>query len=104
LGAASTIGRDKLYVPVDRLDYLEKYSSAESATPKLDRLGGTGWERVQKRVKKSMRDMAPELLKLYAAREHPRGTAFLPTAHGRESSRRSSSSRKHRISDRRSTT
>ncbi len=36
------VGRDKLYVPVDRLDYLEKYWSAESATPKLDRLGRVG--------------------------------------------------------------
>ncbi len=72
------VGRDKLYVPVDRLDYLEKYSSAESATPKLDRLGGTGWERVQKRVKKSMRDMAQELLKLYAARRASPGHSFSP--------------------------
>ncbi len=72
------VGRDKLYVPVDRLDYLEKYSSAESATPKLDRLGGTGWERVQKRVKKSMRDMAQELLKLYAERRTSPGHSFSP--------------------------
>ena len=72
------LGRDKLYVPVDRLDYLEKYSSAESATPKLDRLGGTGWERVQKRVKKSMRDMAQQLLKLYARRRASPGHGFSP--------------------------
>jgi len=72
------VGRDKLYVPVDRLDYIEKYSSAESATPKLDRLGGTGWERVQKRVKKSMRDMAQELLKLYAERRASPGHSFSP--------------------------
>ncbi len=69
-------GGDKLYVPVDRLDYLEKFSSAESATPKLDKLGGTGWERVKKRVRKSMRDMAQELLKLYAARKAAPGHAF----------------------------
>ena len=69
-------GGDKLYVPVDRLDYLEKYSSAESAKPKLDKLGGTGWERVKTRVRKSMRDMAQELLKLYAARKEAEGYAF----------------------------
>ena len=69
-------GGDKLYVPVDRLDYLEKYSSAESAKPKLDKLGGTGWERVRTRVRKSMRDMAQELLKLYAARKEAEGYAF----------------------------
>ncbi len=72
------LGRDKLYVPVDRLDYLEKYSSAKSATPKLDRLGGAGWDRVQQRVKKSMRDMAQELLKLYAARRASPGHGFSP--------------------------
>ena len=69
-------GGDKLYVPVDRLDYLEKFSSAESAQPKLDKLGGTGWERVKTRVRKSMRDMAQELLKLYAARKEAEGYAF----------------------------
>ena len=66
-------GGDKLYVPVGRLDYLEKYSSAESAKPKLDKLGGTGWERVKTRVRKSMRDMAKELLKLYAVRKESEG-------------------------------
>ena len=69
-------GGDKLYVPVGRLDYLEKYSSAESAKPKLDKLGGIGWERVKTRVRKSMRDMAKELLKLYAARKEAEGYAF----------------------------
>ena len=71
-------GGDKLYVPVGRLDYLEKYSSAESVKPKLDKLGGTGWERVKTRVRKSMRDMAKELLKLYAARKESEGYAFAP--------------------------
>ena len=69
-------GGDKLYVPVDRLDYLEKYSSAEGAKPRLDKLGGSGWERVKKRVRKSMRDMAQELLKLYAERKRAKGHAF----------------------------
>jgi transcription-repair coupling factor (superfamily II helicase) len=67
---------DKLYVPVDRLDLLEKYSSSEGKRPKLDKLGGTGWERVKRRVKKSMRDMAQELLKLYAQRKASPGFAF----------------------------
>jgi transcription-repair coupling factor (superfamily II helicase) len=69
-------GGDKLYVPVDRLDYLEKFSSSEAAKPKLDKLGGSGWERVKKRVRKSMRDMARELLKLYAARKSAPGHSF----------------------------
>jgi transcription-repair coupling factor (superfamily II helicase) len=70
------LGGDKLYLPVDRLDLLEKYSSSESANPRLDKLGGTGWERVKTRVRKSMRDMARELLSLYAARKASSGHAF----------------------------
>ncbi len=76
LVALEYVGGDKLYVPVDRLDLLEKYSSSEAARPRLDKLGGTGWERVKRRVKKSMRDMAQELLKLYAQRKASPGFAF----------------------------
>jgi transcription-repair coupling factor (superfamily II helicase) len=72
------LGGDKLYVPVERLDYLSKYSSSEAKRPRLDKLGGTGWERVKKRVRKSMRDMAQELLRLYAARKAAEGHAFSP--------------------------
>src|SRR6185503_15643583 len=59
-------GDDKLFVPVERLDLVQKYTGA--ARPALDRLGGTTWEKAKTRVKKAMRDMAEELLKLYAAR------------------------------------
>jgi len=72
------IGGDKLYVPVDRLDLLEKYSSSEAKRPRLDKLGGMGWEKIKRRVKKSMRDMAQELLKLYAQRKAAPGFAFSP--------------------------
>ncbi len=75
------MGGDKLYVPVEKLDLLEKYSSSESAKPKLDKLGGTGWERVKKRVRKSMRDMTQELLQLYAARKAIPGHAFSADTH-----------------------
>jgi transcription-repair coupling factor (superfamily II helicase) len=78
LVALEYLGGDKLYVPVDRLDLLEKYSSSEGKRPRLDKLGGTGWERVKRRVKKSMRDMAQELLKLYAQRKASPGHAFSP--------------------------
>ena len=74
-------GGDRLYVPVERLDLLEKFRSAESGSPRLDKLGGTGWERVKSRVKKSMRDMAQELLQLYAARKSLRGHAFAADTH-----------------------
>ena len=70
---------DKLFVPVERLDLVQKYTGA--ARPPLDRLGGASWERAKSRVKKAMRDMAEELLKLYAARKAVPGHAFSPDSH-----------------------
>ena len=72
-------GDDKLFVPVERLDLVQKYTGA--ARPPLDRLGGASWERAKTRVKKAMRDMAEELLKLYAARKAVPGHAFSPDTH-----------------------
>ncbi len=72
-------GDDKLFVPVERLDLVQKYSG--TAKPPLDKLGGTSWERAKTRVKKAMRDMAEELLKLYAARKAVPGHPFSPDSH-----------------------
>jgi transcription-repair coupling factor (superfamily II helicase) len=72
-------GDDKLFVPLDRLDLVQKYTGG--ATPALDKLGGTSWEKAKTRVKKAMRDMAEELLKLYAARKAVRGHAFGANTH-----------------------
>jgi transcription-repair coupling factor (superfamily II helicase) len=72
-------GDDKLFVPVERLDLVQRYTGA--ARPALDRLGGTTWEKAKTRVKKAMRDMAEELLKLYAARKAIQGHAFSPDSH-----------------------
>ncbi len=72
-------GDDKLFVPVERLDLVQKYSGA--GKPPLDKLGGTSWERAKTRVRKAMRDMAEELLKLYAARKAVPGYAFSPDGH-----------------------
>jgi transcription-repair coupling factor (superfamily II helicase) len=72
-------GDDKLFVPVERLDLVQKYTGG--ARPSVDRLGGTTWERAKTRVKKAMRDMAEELLKLYAARKAVPGHAFAPDTH-----------------------
>lgn len=68
----------KLYVPVERLDLIQKYSSMGGTRPTLDRLGGTSWARTKSRIRKSMRDMAEELLKLYARRKTISGFAFSP--------------------------
>ena len=72
-------GEDKLFVPVERLDLVQKYTGASK--PPVDRLGGTSWERVKTRVKKAMRDMAEELLKLYAARKAVPGHSFSTDSH-----------------------
>jgi len=75
----------RLYVPVERLDLIQKYSSMGGTRPTLDRLGGTSWARTKTRIKKSMRDMAEELLELYAQRQTVSGYAFAPdTAWQRE--------------------
>jgi transcription-repair coupling factor (superfamily II helicase) len=68
----------KLYVPVERLDLVQKYSSADGTTPALDRLGGTSWERTKARTHRALRDMAEDLLKLYAERQLVRGFGFSP--------------------------
>jgi transcription-repair coupling factor (superfamily II helicase) len=75
-------GDDKLFVPVERLDLVQKYSGGTH--PSLDRLGGTSWEKAKKKVKKAMRDMAEELLKLYAARKAVPGHAFAADTHWQE--------------------
>ena len=70
----------KLFVPVERLDLVSRYSSGEIATAPLDRLGGIGWQRTKAKAKRAMRDMADELLRLYAERKLVQGFAFSPDA------------------------
>ena len=72
-------GEDKLFVPVQQLDQLQKYTGSSKAS--LDKLGGTSWAKTKTRVRKAMRDMAEELLKLYAARRAVPGHAFSPDSH-----------------------
>jgi transcription-repair coupling factor (superfamily II helicase) len=70
----------KLYVPVERLDLVQRYSSAEGHQPTLDKLGGIGWLKTKAKAKRAMRDMADELLRLYAERKLVQGHAFPPDA------------------------
>jgi transcription-repair coupling factor (superfamily II helicase) len=72
-------GEDKLFVPVERLDLVQKYTGASK--PPIDRLGGASWEKAKSKVKKAMRDMAEELLKLYAARKAVPGHSFAADSH-----------------------
>jgi len=69
-------GDAKLYVPLARLDLVQKYQSLGGVEPVLDRLGTTIWEARKTRVRKSVTDMADQLLKLYAERKTAPGHAF----------------------------
>jgi transcription-repair coupling factor (superfamily II helicase) len=68
----------KLYVPLTRLDLVQKYRSSEGAKPVLSHLGTAAWSKTKARVRKAMQDMADELLKLYAERKVAQGHAFPP--------------------------
>ena len=70
------LGGDKLYVPVDRLGLLQKYVGLEGREPKLDRLGGRSWQTRKARVKKAIKEVAHELVELYALRKIKKGLAF----------------------------
>ena len=68
---------DKLYIPVEKIDFISKYSAKDGIVPKLNKLGGTEWQRTKLKARKRIQDMARELLKLYAIRETTKGFAFL---------------------------
>ncbi len=70
-------GNDVLYIPVEKIDLISKYSSNEGAKPKINKLGSTEWEKTKLRVKSKVKDIAQDLLKLYAEREAKQGFAFL---------------------------
>ena len=69
-------GNDKLYIPVERIELISKYSSKEGVVPKINKLGGSEWNKVKARVKSKVKDIAQKLIKLYAIRESQKGFAF----------------------------
>lgn len=69
-------GDDKLYVPIDQIDLVQKYVGSEGKEPKLYKLGGTEWAKVKRKVQSSVEDIADDLIKLYAERETRKGFAF----------------------------
>ncbi len=71
-------GEDRLFVPTDQIGLLQKYIGVEDAPPKINKLGGSDWQKVKNRVKESIRDMAEQLLELYAQREVAPGVGFAP--------------------------
>lgn len=69
---------DKLYVPVHQADRLARYVGAGEAQPKLNRLGTSDWDTIKARTKSAIKDIAKELLQLYASRAMVEGHAFQP--------------------------
>ena len=70
------LGTDKIYIPVEKIDLLSKYSGQEGVAPKVNKLGGVEWAKTKERVRKKINDIADKLLALYAERESRRGHAF----------------------------
>ncbi len=69
-------GTDKIYIPVEKIDLLTKYSGKDGIAPKINKLGSLEWKRTKARVKGKVKDIASNLLKLYAERETKVGFAF----------------------------
>ena len=67
---------DILYVPISSLDNIRKYIGAEKGAPKINRLGSKDWEKTKARVKNNLREVARELIELYAKRQHSKGYSF----------------------------
>jgi transcription-repair coupling factor (superfamily II helicase) len=71
-------GSDRLYVPTELMDRVEKYIGAEGSPPKVNRLGGAEWEHAKNRVREKVAGMAEELIRLYASREAAKGFQYAP--------------------------
>lgn len=78
-------GKDKLYIPVEKIDLISKFSGNEGVVPKINKLGGSDWNKVKARVKNKIHDIADKLLRLYAEREMKKGFAFSPDGEFQES-------------------
>ncbi len=71
----------RIYVPVSLIHLVQKYVGSAGTSPKLSKLGGTGWQKRKDRVAKAVTDMAADMLRLQAAREFSEGIVFPPDSH-----------------------
>lgn len=71
-------GGDKLYVPIDQMNLIQKYIGSDTTEPKINKLGSSEWIKTKTKVKKAIEDMASDLLKLYATRQTVKGHSFSP--------------------------
>lgn len=69
---------DKLYIPVEKIDLISKYSAKDGISPKVSSLNGTDWQKTKLRVRDKVHNIASELLKIYAEREMKKGFKFAP--------------------------
>jgi transcription-repair coupling factor (superfamily II helicase) len=69
-------GKDKLYIPVEKIELISKYTGKEGMIPKVHKLGGTEWAKTKIRVKNKVREIAADLIKLYASREMQKGHSY----------------------------
>ncbi len=68
--------KDKLYIPVEKIDLISKYTGKEGVVPKINKLGGTEWQKAKLKVKNKVKDIAQNLIKIYATREMKKGYKF----------------------------
>jgi transcription-repair coupling factor (superfamily II helicase) len=71
-------GNDRLYLPVDRINLVQRYVGADGLQPSLDKLGGVGWDKKKAKAREAIEEMAEELLRIYAARQVHEGFSFTP--------------------------
>ncbi len=69
---------DKLYLPIDRLGLVQRYTGGEGAAPAPAKLGGAGWEKTRSKARRNIEELAEELLEVYAKRQASQGYAFTP--------------------------
>ena len=71
-------GNDKLYLPIERIEKVQKYIGGEGYVPKLDKMGGQGWEKARLKARAAVEELARQLLEIYAKRELRQGFAYAP--------------------------
>ncbi len=69
-------GEDKLYIPIDQMNLIQKYVGSDTIKPRISKLNSGEWQRTKSRAKKAVENMAEDLLNLYAKRENLSGYAF----------------------------
>lgn len=67
-----------LYIPTNQMDLIQKYIGSEGKRPKVSKLGGSDWLKTKSRVKESLRELAAELIRLYAQRQEAKGFTYSP--------------------------